>query len=165
MKLYDNKTLGRTSLCMGCYAASSAPTSPVSWETWSTTLPDRPMRSGCCGRFRENAVKVRSCLVRHRYWAAWANRLLKNPLAAPRGVGYGLKMLLYSPSTLRFFTISTLPGIHQRVLQQPAKSTSIPYRRNNEIHRTGRFHFYSTANLALCYQSEKFNIKTHKNIR
>jgi hypothetical protein len=31
------------------------------------------------------------------------SRLLKNPLAAPCGVGNGLKMLIYSPSTLRFF--------------------------------------------------------------
>jgi hypothetical protein len=31
------------------------------------------------------------------------NRLLKNPLAAPCGVGKGLKILIYSPSTLRFF--------------------------------------------------------------
>jgi hypothetical protein len=50
-----------------------------------------------------------------------ASRLLKNPLAAPCGVGNGLKMLMYTPVHCAFSPISALSGIHQKLFQQPAR--------------------------------------------
>jgi hypothetical protein len=46
------------------------------------------------------------------------SRLLKNPLAAPCGVGNGLKMLMYTPVHCAFSPISALSGIHQKLFQQ-----------------------------------------------
>jgi anaerobic magnesium-protoporphyrin IX monomethyl ester cyclase len=65
------------------------------------------------------------CLLAKAY-AEEASRLLKNPLAAPCGVGNGLKMLMYTPVHCAFSPISALSGIHQKLFQQPASLRSVP---------------------------------------
>jgi hypothetical protein len=68
-------------------------------------------------------INLASGVLQQRFEASLsASRLLKKPLAALCGVGNGLKMLMYNPVHCAFSPISALPGIHQRVFQQPTRA-------------------------------------------